>query len=110
LYINVAVLCKYHQQGFCKNGSSCSYAHGITDKKEAKVSTLTPLQNSTQQNVVVVTVKTVLDHLIKELTPMFAEEPCLQRARSLLSKSLFEESAQQIIELLQHPSRTEEER
>ncbi|KAM3141049.1 hypothetical protein pb186bvf_006850 [Paramecium bursaria] len=31
------VLCKYDQQGFCKNGASCPYAHGASEKKQARI-------------------------------------------------------------------------
>ncbi|CAD8158464.1 unnamed protein product [Paramecium pentaurelia] len=34
------VLCKYDQQGFCKNGTDCPYAHGQNDKKQARIAPL----------------------------------------------------------------------
>jgi hypothetical protein len=32
-----AVLCKYNESGFCKNGTDCPYAHGTSDKQTASI-------------------------------------------------------------------------
>ncbi|CAD8166740.1 unnamed protein product [Paramecium octaurelia] len=107
------VLCKYDQQGFCKNGVNCPYAHGTNEKKQAR---LAPVQlkqmqenkeNGDDENVVKF-LNQLTDKLMK--TDAFKNDKQvlvqLKQTQVMIEEKHHRDAAEQLSLVLSSPSRS----
>eukprot|EP00825_Cyclidium_porcatum_P048580 TRINITY_DN8197_c0_g1_i1.p2 TRINITY_DN8197_c0_g1~~TRINITY_DN8197_c0_g1_i1.p2 ORF type:complete len:257 (-),score=27.16 TRINITY_DN8197_c0_g1_i1:174-944(-) len=110
-------LCKYHEQGFCKNGANCNFAHGIQEIQQNQAKT--QYQYATTPNLI--TMPAVQDPhiqilclILTHLERVFASNSQvlqqLTQAQLFAKQGQTQEASTIILSIMNDPMRTEQEK
>ena len=110
------VKCKFHEQGFCKNGQNCHFAHGDVDIQQQQAlyyqnGAYSPQLNQPQADpntqILIMILQNLEHNVFKNNQDVIAK---LKSALQFAQLRMNNESTQIIMEIMEDPARTEEEK